>query len=323
MDMDDTNPRNSGPIQRSENITITPAQPTPQTTTGQLRVADVLRFLRERRNLTRTDLATKADIDLNTLARIESGAYDSGRPRVHIHLWEPLVRALALSPQEQILFQAAVARAEGRDGAHDYLDAQADLIWDTLNPTQSDYYSRMDSPGDVRVDADRNAERLGVQLQDLEQSVATVSKRLDEMRDTATITADSTLAEQLQVLREDMRHMQQTSQALTAPVRIPSPSEMEVRLVPLHHLDRLEEYRNDESQWLTLFGITVGAIIAIVVNGVTGGKIEGETWILLGLLIVIALILGGATRQARQRGNATKQQMLSRTSGIGASERES
>lgn len=80
---------------------------------------------------------------------------------------------------------------------------------------------------------------------------------------------------------------------LTAPVKIPARERMQIILVPSTYLERLDEYRDGETTWLTFFGIFLGAILGIIVNLATGGEMKSETWLVvavLGTMTVLTLI---------------------------------
>jgi len=97
---------------------------------------------------------------------------------------------------------------------------------------------------------------------------------------------------------------------LTAPVRIPAREDMEVTLMPTTVLDRLEEYRGEQSTWFSIFGVFVGVIGGVFVNVATGGTLGASAVVLLLAFLVMATAAGWFARQAKRRGDALKRKFL-------------
>jgi len=151
------------------------------------------------------------------------------------------------------------------------------------------------------------------QFTDVEQSISEIKNRIDDANAPGTEktgTKDA-LAEEMQRLQQEFTRLQdKTGEALTAPVRFPSREAMEVSLVPSTYLQRLEEYRSDESRWFSFFGIFVGAIIGVFVNVATGGKFGVQVWILIGVFALVAVLIGSFGLQARRRGDRLRHDLM-------------
>jgi hypothetical protein len=172
------------------------------------------------------------------------------------------------------------------------------------------YFDARNASGDQ--DASPALQQLQVQFQDIQRTLEDVSKRVEQVSGVGPgdANAEAALADEVQSLKEDFLHLQETSQALTAPVRIPTPGAMQVTLVPVHVLDRLEEYRSDESTWLTFCGLFMGAILGVFVNVATGGKLAAASWIVLSVFALMAALTGAFAWQTRRRSAALKKQHL-------------
>ncbi len=91
----------------------------------------------------------------------------------------------------------------------------------------------------------------------------------------------------MQQIEKLVEKAQEKTKELTAPVLLPSPQDIEVRLVASHSLDRLEEYRADESLYFLLIGLFGGAVLGILSNWFTN-----ETLTMTRFSIVFIIFLG-------------------------------
>jgi len=91
----------------------------------------------------------------------------------------------------------------------------------------------------------------------------------------------------MQQIEKLVEKAQEKTKELTAPVLLPSPQAIEVRLVASHSLDRLEEYRADESLYFLLIGLFGGAVLGILSNWFTN-----ETLTMTRFSIVFIIFLG-------------------------------
>ena len=121
---------------------------------------------------------------------------------------------------------------------------------------------------------------------------------------------DDALRSDIVEIKATLAILTATPHGITAPVRTPQPEDMEVTLVPSTILDRLDEYRGDESLWLVLFGLFTGAIVGVFVNVATGGRFDVAVLIILVVFVIMACATGGAAWRARTRGNAVKRALL-------------
>jgi hypothetical protein len=120
----------------------------------------------------------------------------------------------------------------------------------------------------------------------------------------------------IEELKDRIDQVASAGEKLMAPIRLPAPEDMEVRLVSAGALDRLDEYHNDDTFYLTLFGLFAGGAIGIVVNTVTqpstGSPIPQSLlyWITLALLILVSGIFFAQSRKTRQRAQRIKNATL-------------
>jgi hypothetical protein len=120
--------------------------------------------------------------------------------------------------------------------------------------------------------------------------------------------ANEELSSKVQALTRLAEEAQERSQELTVPVLLPSVEDMQVRLVPSHSLERLEEYRSDESTYYLLFGLFRGAILGILSNWVTDGIffITCFSAILMGLFAVLTGECGYMIAKIHKRSSPFK-----------------
>lgn len=95
-----------------------------------------------------------------------------------------------------------------------------------------------------------------------------------------------------------------------APVIVPAPEDLQVRLVSSTALERFEEYRAEESKWLGWLGIVSGALLGIIINWATGGILSGESIVLLVVFAVICIIFGITALKYKKRGDEIRAQIF-------------
>lgn len=104
------------------------------------------------------------------------------------------------------------------------------------------------------------------------------------------------------------------SQELTARLLLPSTEVTDQQLAPVHLLEHLEEYRNDEKITYLLTGAFAGALLSVVVNWVTSEQLIITRSsilfvVLLGLLTLLCLMWAYAINR---RAAAIKKRILQR-----------
>lgn len=122
----------------------------------------------------------------------------------------------------------------------------------------------------------------------------------------------STIAQSMSQVQTQLAQAQRQTEGLTAPVIMPTPEDMQIRLVPTHWLHRLEEYRADEGIALTAAGLFVGAILGILVNWATNEQfvVTRFSQVLMGLFAVLAVSLVLWVARTRRRATMIRDQML-------------
>ena len=120
------------------------------------------------------------------------------------------------------------------------------------------------------------------------------------------------LGEILGGLSEALVAWQEVSEHITAPVDIPSQEDLRIHLVPLATVERLEEYRAERSNWHPVWGIFLGAILGIFINGVTGGQMTLAAWVLVAAFLVMGGLAFGSALRYQRRGDRLREQMLLR-----------
>jgi len=131
----------------------------------------------------------------------------------------------------------------------------------------------------LAAELNRDVERLRAQVEQLQKELA---------NNTQTEHIQS-LEQKVQELATVAAQVQVRSAELTAPVIIPASEDMRIHLVPAHSLERLEEYRADESRYMLFVGIFAGTISGILVNWFTSEQftVTNSSLVLLGLLVLL------------------------------------
>lgn len=110
-------------------------------------------------------------------------------------------------------------------------------------------------------------------------------------------------------MKETISNLQESSMKMTAPVVMPEPKDMEVRLVASSSLERLEEYRSEENKWYSVFTLFVGAIMGVFVNVVTGGNLTTAAWILVGAFLLMGGFAGWSAFGFQKRAETIRRKI--------------
>lgn len=118
------------------------------------------------------------------------------------------------------------------------------------------------------------------------------------------------ISSEIRTIRDDLSQMKIPSAHLSAPIILPPPEDMEVRLVSSTSLQRLEEYRSEENKWYSVTGIFMGAILGIAINVATGGIMTNNAWILVGTFVALTILTGITAIRYQNQGNRIRTQIL-------------
>lgn len=163
---------------------------------------------------------------------------------------------------------------------------------------------------DISMRAMPETDKSNVELAGLNIELASLRQQLVE------IQKESLTAEELDRRLGDMLKTANRavgrSEELTARVILPQQEDMDVRLVPSHSLERLEEYRSDENIAYLLIGLFGGAILGILGNWVTSENfvITRVSTVLVFVFAFLTVACIFWTRRIHQRAVAVRDQML-------------
>lgn len=89
-----------------------------------------------------------------------------------------------------------------------------------------------------------------------------------------------------------------------APVELPTPEQMKVRLVPSHLLTRLEETRSDENRWSNIAALFIGAALGFISDfAISGQKCSDLSLAAKVVLIVFVIGIAFAAMEYRRYRN--------------------
>lgn len=252
-------------------------------------LGEVLRGLRYKRGIPQKVLADRINISQSTLSKWESGQSYPNREMAQF-----LASALELDDlHTQLLFNAL----EGK-GATGVVSGRMEV------PFSGSVITHYAHP----MITDDKIQGLQAQFKDVENAISELSARLEGATTQSAQTVP--ISEEIEILKQNFAELKNTSQSLTAPVKIPSQEHMQVHLVPAASLERLEEYRSDESTWWTWFGLFVGSIIGVFINAATGGRMTTEAWILIGVFIIMAGLTGWFALKSKRKGSELSKKLL-------------
>jgi hypothetical protein len=127
-------------------------------------------------------------------------------------------------------------------------------------------------------------------LDNLRENLAEVQQQLRKLQAEAGVNAE--LALHVRNLSQLVEKAQVNSQELKAPILLPPLEDMQVRLVASHSLERLEEYRSDESKYYLFVGLFGGAILGILSNWFTNEQLIMTRFSIV-FIILLSILAGG------------------------------
>lgn len=151
----------------------------------------------------------------------------------------------------------------------------------------------------------------------IQQSLASLQRTTTEMNPSTSSDAPMALVEDVKRLQEQFTELrslrtQAEHNELTAPISFPRREDMTVQLIDSSLLDRLEEYRSDETVAFLFVGAWLGAILGVLVNWYTAAEfvVTRESQVLLAILFIL---LGGSAFVAfrlRRRAAMVKRRLF-------------
>ena len=155
-----------------------------------------------------------------------------------------------------------------------------------------------------------------VRASGLNENIERVQSEVEKLQNQTDVKDQ--LKSQVSEIKELLDQTKKQSEELKAPVVLPSMEDMTVTLVPSHLLERLEEYRSDDSIAFLLVGVFGGAILAILVNWMTNAEfnVTSASGVLLGLLVFLEMASIFWTHRIRKRATIVRERMLRHSSGM-------
>jgi 6-pyruvoyl-tetrahydropterin synthase len=148
--------------------------------------------------------------------------------------------------------------------------------------------------------------------QELEQSIEKLRAQIAELKEAVPDKQQAQVTDQLREIATTIEQMSVSNKELKADILLPPMEDMNVRLVRSDTLDRLEEYRMDESKAYLLIGVFGGAIFGILSNWATNETftITRPSRMLMILFFIFALATTLWAYQVSGRARRVRNQLL-------------
>ena len=147
------------------------------------------------------------------------------------------------------------------------------------------------------------------QLASIQEKTEKVSELSGSGKDVVS-NGDPEIESEIQEIKKKLENARFTSEQLTAPVILPAPEDIQVRLVSSTSLQRLEEYREEENNWFSLSGVFFGAFLGMLANHFSGGTLSTEGWLLAVILFGFSFLTFISGRRFRARGEKITNQIF-------------
>ena len=147
------------------------------------------------------------------------------------------------------------------------------------------------------------------QLASIQEKTERVSELSGSGKDVVS-TGNPEIESEIQEIKKKLENARSTSEQLTAPVILPAPEDIQVRLVSSTSLQRLEEYREEENNWFSLSGVFFGAFLGMLANHYSGGTLSIEGWYLVAILVGLTIFTFFSGRRFKARGEKISNQIF-------------
>jgi hypothetical protein len=147
------------------------------------------------------------------------------------------------------------------------------------------------------------------EVRELRRELARTNEAIEAVRKEAM--PDAKLQRILEPIQESVKRALEQTNGMSAKVILPTDDEMAVRLVPLQQVERIEEYRGDQSIFFTLVGLFGGAVLGILSNWATlqAFTMTRASLVLSALFLLLCILCGVWTVVIGRRATKAKRQM--------------
>ncbi len=154
--------------------------------------------------------------------------------------------------------------------------------------------------------------------QELDVDLEKLRRQVDSLHETAETDGQlGLIVDRLNEIEQTIESASRSNERLRAKVVLPSAEDMAVRLVPSNSLDRLEEYRSDETKAYLLIGIFLGAVLGILSNWITdpGFEITRVSGAFMIIFSALAVLAAGWAAQVSARSRRVRSRLLGQKPG--------
>ncbi len=216
---------------------------------------------------------------------------------------------------------------EMRSMAHD-LDVYNYIPWGgSLNQVVVNFIAHMERRGKIQellelmktarpdladeIKFDYKSGNSGDELVNLSVDIANIRQQLLELQKVQP--SEDAIDERVKSMIKVAEKASDRSDELTARLVLPSSSLTDVPLIPVHTLDRLEEYRSDENIAHLLIGLFGGSTLGILSNWATDENFTIPRFSIVLIILFIALTVACWiwARRIDNRAKAIKAKMIS------------
>lgn len=139
-----------------------------------------------------------------------------------------------------------------------------------------------------------------------------IDQRIESLFEQLSTQVTNENAKRYTELLESVRQQQELMSNVYAPIEMPTPEQMKVKLVPSHLLNRMEETRSDETHWHSVAWAFVGAILGVIVNWATSSQIEitRPAIVVIATFAVVSILSFIAAKRYSDRAKDIRTEML-------------
>jgi hypothetical protein len=145
-------------------------------------------------------------------------------------------------------------------------------------------------------------------VEQLENDIKNLTVKLNEISDKEN--------PQLIQLKESVEKIVIQSKKVAAPIKIPSPKNMEVQLVSADSLQRLSEYNSDINILLTLSAVFLGAFLGMLGNLVFSTSVTNQAYGVIAILGVVSTLFFCLFYRADTRKKVLSNDILNDDDGV-------
>ncbi len=149
-------------------------------------------------------------------------------------------------------------------------------------------------------------------ISELRKTIFHLSSKIDNLPEMGA----SNDKQDIEEIKKLITDASSSSKKISAPIKLPTPKDMEIRLVSADSLERMNEYQNDINIFLSLASVFLGAFLGIIINYLfLSTSIKAPVIGMASVLLICSAVFFGLFKRNNKRSKELRDAFFSNDSG--------